>query len=586
MKKFFKKAVRVGAALACAALLACLSACGQKRALKVKDFTLKTTKIYYNSFDEAGSLDLYFSKATGNIPYVDLVTSLNKLFDNEVYSVQKGGADYTVVRMENGASVKIDPKKKDIVFSDYDLFKKRPGAAALLDIVGRDDIIRHCQEVAFDTRGAPIIVHYGTFLIDIAIDKSIALLPLQTFSDIFLAGNCSGVLLYNGDELFYVEDASVLFKGFCELTEFGKQFYSADSAQLDKELAGFNLRELALNLQLNYGLKELRGIDKFSDWLEARDLAERLASTDSNEVDLAVKEICYQYFGDIHSSFEAHSPFSKIDIDKEKKENEGIQPSPSYRRINQSIEDAMATRSTFYPNGVPGIQRIDDTVYVTFDHFSGNGRDYFEAPLTDEEWDAIFYDYPSSGIDTYGLIHAANEVIQEDPKIRNVVVDISCNTGGSVDAEVFTACWLLGLANLQIQSGVTGCQSASSYLADVNFDGEFSPKDNVRDRRLFCVVSDITFSCGNLLASTLKESGKATLIGSKTGGGGCAVYSTSTAIGTFFKTSSHFRFSAEKNGMFKDIDDGVSPDYKLTELRSFYNRSDKHGLTAFIKKLY
>ena len=84
----------------------------------------------------------------------------------------------------------------------------------------------------------------------------------------------------------------------------------------------------------------------------------------------------------------------------------------------------------------------------------------------------------------------------------------------------------------------------------------------------------------------LKESGRATLIGSKTGGGACAVYPTSSAIGTYFNTSSHFRFSAEKNGVFKDIDDGVSPDYKLTELRSFYNRSDKNGLTAFIKKLY
>lgn len=586
MKKFFGNVARVGAALACAALFVGLSACGQKRALKVKDFALKTTKLYYNGFEDADAFDLYFSKATGNIPYVDLVTSLNKVFDKEVFSVQKGGADFTVVRKENGSSVRIDPKKKDIVFSDYDLFKKRPGAAALLDIVSRNDIIKHCEEVTYDTRGAPIVVHYGTFLIDIAIDKDIALLPLQTFSDVFLSGNCQGVLLYNGDELFYVEEASSLFKGFCELTEFGKHFYSVGSAQLDKTLADFNLRELALNLQLNYGLKELRGIDRFSDWFAALGLEERLSSTDSNVVDLAVKDICYQYFGDIHSSFEAHSPYAKIDKDKETKENEAIMPSPSYRRISQSIEDAKKMRSSFYPNGVPGIQRIGDTVYVTFDHFFGNGRDYFEAPLTDKEWDAIYYDYPSSGIDTYGLIHAANEVIQEDPKIRNVVVDISCNTGGSVDAEVFTACWLLGLSHLQIQSGVTGCQSASSYLADVNFDGKITPEDNVRDRRLFCVVSDITFSCGNLLASMLKESGKATLIGSKTGGGGCSVYSTSTAIGTFFKTSSHFRFSSEKNGMFKDIDDGVSPDYKLTELRSFYNRSDKNGLTAFIKKLY
>ena len=59
-----------------------------------------------------------------------------------------------------------------------------------------------------------------------------------------------------------------------------------------------------------------------------------------------------------------------------------------------------------------------------------------------------------------------------------------------------------------------------------------------------------------------------------------------SASGTLFKTSSFYRFSAEKNGAFNAVDDGVSPDYKLTELRSFYNRSDKDGLTAFIQKLY
>ena len=586
MKSFSIKISSVGRALALMALLACLSSCGQNRALKVKDFSLEATKIYYGDLDSVDRFDLYFSDATGKVPYVDLVTSLNKLFNSKTFSAKKDGAGLTVVREDNGAKVHIDPKKKEITFSDYDLFKMNGGAASLLDIVVTDDIITHCDLATYENRGAPITVYYGTFSIDIAIDKNIALLPLQTFVDVFLSGNTYGAVLYNGDEIFYVYDKSSLFNDSFEFTEFGKKFYSVVPSEIDKTLADFNMRELALNLQLNYGLRELRGIEKFSDWFETHGLLERLSSTDANEVDLAIKEICYQYFGDLHSSFEAHSPYAKFDKEKDQKENEKILTSPSFRRINQSLEDAKETRGSFFPDGLPGIQKIGDTLYVTFDDFFGNGRDYFEEPLTDDDWDAILSDYPSSGVDTFGLIHAANEVVQGDPKIRNVVVDISCNTGGGVDEEVFVACWLLGFSHLQIQSGTTGCQSATSYLADVNFDGKVTKEDNVRDRRLFCLVSDITFSCGNLLASMLKESGRATLIGSKTGGGACAVYPTSSAIGTYFNTSSHFRFSAEKNGVFKDIDDGVSPDYKLTELRSFYNRSDKNGLTAFIKKLY
>lgn len=586
MKSFSIKIPSVGRVLALTAIFVCLSACGQNRALKVKDFALKATKIYYGDLDSVDSFDLYFSDATGKVPYVDLVTSLNKLFNSKTFSAKKDGAGLTVVREDNGAKVHIDPKKKEIIFSDYDLFKMNAGAASLLDIVVTDDIITHCDLATYENRGEPITVYYGTFLIDMAIDKNIALLPLQTFVDVFLSGNTYGAVLYNGDEIFYVYDKSSLFNDSFERTELGKKYYSAAPSELDAALADFNMRELALNFQLNYGLRELRGIEKFSDWFETHGLLERLSSTDANEVDLAIKEICYRYFGDIHSSFEAHSPYAKFDKEKEREENQSISTSPSYRRINQSLEDAKETRGSFFPDGLPGIQKIGDTLYVTFDEFFGNGRDYFEEPLTDDDWDAILSDYPSSGVDTFGLIHAANEVVQEDPTIRNVVVDISCNTGGGLDEEVFVACWLLGFSHLQIQSGTTGCQSATSYLADVNFDGEVTQEDNVRDRRLFCLVSDITFSCGNLLASMLKESGRATLIGSKTGGGACAVYPTSSAIGTYFNTSSHFRFSAEKNGVFKDIDDGVSPDYKLTELRSFYNRSDKNGLTAFIKKLY
>ena len=84
----------------------------------------------------------------------------------------------------------------------------------------------------------------------------------------------------------------------------------------------------------------------------------------------------------------------------------------------------------------------------------------------------------------------------------------------------------------------------------------------------------------------LAESGKVTLIGNKTGGGACAVYLTSTAAGSLFQTSSPWLFSSVRNGAFFDIEGGVVPDYKLTGYSSFYDRSEKKGLTNFIEKLY
>ncbi|MBR4796456.1 MAG: hypothetical protein IK040_02030, partial [Spirochaetia bacterium] len=265
-----------------------------------------------------------------------------------------------------------------------------------------------------------------------------------------------------------------------------------------------------------------------------------------------------------------------------------IVPSPSVKSFVQNLHERLEARQEFFPDGVPGYQKKGDTAYITFDDFSfDRSRDYAKEPLTRKEKRAVEKDFASSGIDTVGLIHYANEEIQNNPKIKNVVIDLSCNTGGSVDAEVFVASWILGQSSLAVRRNITDCQSATSYTADVNFDGKFGEADDyVGDRRIFCIISGTTFSCGNLLASMLAESGKVTLIGNKTGGGACAVYLTSTAAGSLFQTSSPWLFSSVRNGAFFDIEGGVAPDYKLTGYSSFYDRSEKKGLTNFIKKLY
>lgn len=546
-------------------------------------FEKKETTLYVDSLETKDSWTLYFCDKYGAVPYVDLADSLNILYGEGSYSIESGGENYIVRRNDNGATVQIDQEEKKIIFSDFDLFRQQVGSVTLLDIVFEKDWIRH-EPLSYETRGFPIDIQYETFDIKIAVIGDQCLLPLQTFSDIF-ASSSIGTFLYNGKELFYVHDDSFLKNGDGSLTPLGQKYYETKPAALDKELAAFNLRELALNLQLNYGLKERHEIVKFSDWMEALGLFDRLSSTDSFESDYALAEICYRYLGDLHSVFCMSSPYTRRAEDDQ--EAVTLSASPSNIRMRQSLGQANNIRKDFFPSGIPGYQKVGDTAYVTFDSFFQNGRDYFEEPLTAEEKEKILSDYPSSGIDTFGLINFANQMIQSDKTIRNVVVDLSCNTGGSLDAEVFAACWLLGRSDLQIRQGITGCHSSTSYTADVNFDEKFGMEDDtVNDKRLFCLVSGITFSCANLMASTLSESGKATLIGSKSGGGSCAVYLTSSATGALFKTSSAWRFSYEKNGAFIDIDSGVAPDYKLTELNSFYNRSDKNGLTAFINKLY
>jgi len=543
-------------------------------------FYPQTTTAFIESLEDIETLDLMFSDATGKIPYVSLQDGLDFLYGAGEYTTEvKDGI--IVVTRSNGAFLEVDVEDETIYFSDYDLFLKQPDAVTLLDIVLDDSIIKH-EPLSFESRGRSLTLEYGTFNIDIFKAGDLCILPLQTFSDVFGIASL-GAILYNGEDLFFVSSKSCLKNYDDELTELGEKYYSVEPAELDEAFADFNYKELGLNLQLNYGLAESHNITKIREWFEMLGLDEKLSSTDPFQGDYALAEICYKYFGDLHSAFHARSPYTGVH-----REGIDIVPSPSVKNYIQNLHERLEARQEFFSDGVPGFQKKGDTAYITFDDFSfDRSRDYAKEPLTRKEKRAIEKDFASSGIDTIGLIHYANEEIQDNPRIKNVVIDLSCNTGGAVDAEIFVASWLLGQSSLAVRRNITDCQSATSYTADVNFDGKFgAPDDYVGDRRIFCIISGTTFSCGNLLASMLAESGKVTLIGNKTGGGACAVYITSTAAGSLFQTSSPWLFSSVRNGAFFDIEGGVVPDYKLTGYSSFYDRSEKKGLTAFIKKLY
>ena len=66
------------------------------------------------------------------------------------------------------------------------------------------------------------------------------------------------------------------------------------------------------------------------------------------------------------------------------------------------------------------------------------------------------------------------------------------------------------------------------------------------DKNLYCLISPVSFSCGNLVPAGLKSSQKVTLIGRTSGGGSCSVQPMTTAYGTVFQISSAMRMSSAK----------------------------------------
>ena len=176
------------------------------------------------------------------------------------------------------------------------------------------------------------------------------------------------------------------------------------------------------------------------------------------------------------------------------------------------------------------------------------------------------------------------EVLVIPVAIENVVLDLSNNTGDAMNAAVYVIAWFLGEGSLSIKDTLTGAMSTTTtYRCDVNLDREFDARDTVQDKHLFCLISPVSFSCGNLVPSAFKASNRVTLLGRTSGGGSCSVMSASSAWGTAFRLSSVYRLSFLKNGSFYDIDRGAEPDFTLTSPEKYY---DRQALTEYINSLY
>ena len=179
--------------------------------------------------------------------------------------------------------------------------------------------------------------------------------------------------------------------------------------------------------------------------------------------------------------------------------------------------------------------------------------------------------HPQDTVDM--IIYANSQIKREGSPVKNIVIDLSNNGGGNADAAIFVISWFLGEVDIALRDTFSGAESNAIYLADVNLDGQFDDQDNVAEGyRLYCLTTNNSFSCGNLVPAACRSSGRVTLIGQPTGGGSCVVQPCTTAAGTLFHIPGNKQVSIIKNGSFYNTDDGIEPDFRLEKPESFYDR--------------
>ena len=153
---------------------------------------------------------------------------------------------------------------------------------------------------------------------------------------------------------------------------------------------------------------------------------------------------------------------------------------------------------------------------------------------------------------------------EADPEVRNFVLDISINSGGSADLVMAIASLITGSSTLQYENALTGQKTTVTYAADRNFDGVFDEKDaDVHFALNFAVLtSRVSFSCANLFPSIMHDAGYP-ILGEASGGGACAVMFLNTADGYDYLVSSWRARLINDEG--ENIDSGIPVDADLSD---------------------
>ena len=539
--------------------------------------------LYVNDISVKEEISLYFPDGQTDIPFIcaeEMCRVMNRFYgeDSDFEVTVQGVSPYTVLVRESQTDAYIDFENSLLGFSQYNRFFAGSRGANMLDLVvtgdtkgnGETKLIKH--ESSFECAGNYTDIDLKEYDIPVLTVNGVGYLPLQTFSDLFMAP-CGCALCYNG-EIVVIATTTTFFDSMLQPTELGELYYSVPTRLRSDALATFTVNELCLALDFHYGLKEEHGIENFRDYFIRSGLLIDLLDPDAKVSSNAILNLCSFHFSDGHSGMLAVSPYT--DSNDDDPANFANMPMGAIKKTID-IFNYYGKRNEFYPNGMPGYEEVGNTAYITFDTFlMDTEKDYYSETIPE--------DFSSEEADTVELmIYANRQITRENSPVENVVIDLSCNTGGMLDVAACVCSWLLVIGTVHIEDRNSGSKAATNYFFDANLNHLFGDKgDAINDKNLFCLISPVSFSCGNLVPAALRSSGMVTLLGMPSSGGACAVQVLSAADGTLFAVSGRYRINTVNNGIFYSVDAGVEPHFYLPKVSMFY---DRNKLTDYINSL-
>lgn len=417
---------------------------------------------------------------------------------------------------------------------------------------------------------------YDTFAkdFDLVVEGNTLYAPLALYDSVF-GSTVSAYHIYDFERLFQYNNNLAM------LLPFGTPDGSITnklSAYHEKNGMPYDLRlldkaYLYQSFDYYYGLRDHRGIPSMSKYFSSLGYDERLTAENDDAR-------CIAYFDLFAGLEDDHSGINSLATwFGEKKELLFRGARSNERRMLRNSLSAQrnSTFGTIPTNyGIDGqiqYSKSGKTAYFYFDNFTFDLKPY-DPKKRDELWETDTYFY---------FVHAFEE-IKKHGGVENVIIDDSCNGGGTVGIAIK----LLALISKNNVGGVyqydalQGSLSNLNCQVDSNCDGKYDADDVYGDDfKISILTSPVSFSCGNLLPVFAKYKGDAKIIGQTSGGGECAVATTYLPSGKSIQHSSNtILCNYDGENAVRGLELGATPDIEMP----YYQFYDIDALESALTK--
>ena len=535
-----------------------------------------------------GMVMLRFYDDMPSVAYVSISNFQSIMYPGTTVQVVKT-AEHQYALASPCGTAKVDTDKDLFMSNDYEAFTNmmdmvQPGMPnTIYDAL---PIIRW-KSLDASPKQVDVTLDYGKYGIDIREDGENVYFPFATIADLYTDGYMH-MADFNGETVMVAPEGAYSLENRYPsffITPILKETRTADMADFAYRNLCFTLTNFfgypGRTLLENKGLKE-KGLDQaLQDYGKAGQMTRELLQS-TNMYDFISGTVtlgCLLNDGghtntDVTrmSDFSGNPTFlSTLNGIIDAKWGEFWDICPEYVPIYENLVGRITlanhlneARAKALGEGV-NYYKVGNTAYCQFGTF-----------LCDDSGWRKFYkgEGPKPTIDQYPndwlvILVDALEKAQNDPEVKNFILDITANGGGSSDIVLFITSLFANKSDLYYENVLTGQKMKSTFEVDRNLDGKFDEKD--KDVKLKMnigvLISTYSFSCGNLLPALLKDYGIC-LLGKKSGGGSCAVLYSPSADGFGFTCSTHRNRLNNLKG--ENIDEGIEPDYPL-EVDEFFD---------------